>query len=99
MRLAPTPPDRRNTAAGRAYFVWDTDVSWEDFVGLLSSDDPEVADYWLARGLRDAKPDDMLELIALADIAAAWDRVAFRVGKQRAFWVWLLGKKGFDVAP
>ena len=99
MRTIPTPPERRDTAAGHAYFLWDTDVSWAGFVARLRSADRAEADYWLARALRDARPDDVLLVATLEDIAAAWPRVHHRLGRKRAFWAWLLQRKGLDVQP
>lgn len=97
MRTAPTPEHLRETPSGSAYFIWDTVVSWDEFVRRLRSEDQELADYWLARGLRDAKPDDMLELVTLSEIARAWPRIARRTGRRRAFWSWLLERTGHAV--
>lgn len=97
MLTMPTPPERRDTAAGHAYFLWDTDISWAEFEMRLRSDDQDEADYWLARALRDARPDDVLELVTLDDVASAWARISHRLGRRRAFWQWLLRRKGFDV--
>lgn len=52
--------------------------------------------YFLGKLLRQAKPDDALQLVTLAEIAAEWPRLAFQLGNQREFWSWLLQKKGFD---
>lgn len=71
MLTAPTPPDQRDTPQGHAYFLWDTNVSWHEFVARVRSTDQAEADYWLARALRDARPDDVVEVVTLADVAAA----------------------------
>jgi len=99
MLTAPTPPDQRDTPEGHAYFLWDTKVSWSDFVRRVRSVDQDEADYWLARALRDARPDDVVEVASLAEVADSWPRINHRLGRQRAFWHWLLTRKGFDVGP
>jgi len=81
------------------YFIWDVEVTWDEFVRLLHDPDPDTADYWLARGLRDAKPDDIVELVDFGRIAEAWPRIAHRLGRRREFWRWWLQQAGHAVDP
>lgn len=90
MKTAPTPDELRTDATGRPYFVWDVDVTWAEMVGHLRSEDDEIADYWLARVLRDAKPDDAIELVSWERIQRRWPHIEWRLGRQRAFWAWWL---------
>ncbi len=63
----------------------------------VSSNDPEEAAYWLARALRDAKPDDVLEWVDWATIFRLWPHAARYVGRRRPFWIWWLHRMGYDV--
>lgn len=97
MLRAPTPPERLVDARGRPYFLWDVDLTLEAFRAKLDDEDDDEAAYWLARALRDAKPDDVLEWVDWARIAELWPRAARHVGRQRPFWVWWLERKGYAV--
>lgn len=97
MIRAPTPRDRLVDADGRPYFVWDVDLTLEGWLQRIRSDDPDEAAYWLARALRDAKPDDVLEFVDWPDIARAWPRAARYVGEKRPFWRWWLKRMGHEV--
>ncbi len=90
MLRAPTPPDRLTDHRGRPYFIWDVDISLSDWLRAIRDPDAERADYWLARALRDAKPDDVLEWVSLDEIAQRWNGLAPFVGRQRGFWLWWL---------
>ena len=97
MLRAPTPPDRLVDARGRPYFLWDVDLTLDEFRARLRHEDLDEAAYWLGRALRDAKPDDVLEWIDWAEIAALWPRAKRYVGRRRDFWVWWLGQMGHAV--
>lgn len=94
--LSPTPPAALLDGQGRPYFLWDLDLSLEELRERLRSPDPAVRIHFLAKLLRQAKPDDALQLVTLAEIAWLWPQVAPVLGRQRDFWRWLLTKKGFD---
>ncbi len=98
MLRAPTPADRLTDARGRPYFLWDVDVTLADWLDRIHDPDRERADYWLARALRDAKPDDVLEWVTLPEIAARWSGLARYAGRRRAFWRWWLERTGHVVA-
>ena len=97
--LAPTPLERLCDANGRPYFLWDVDMSMDEWRALTESADPNERAYWMARALRDAKPDDALTFFALDDIVAIWPLAKRFIGRQRAFWVWYLGRMGHEVTP
>lgn len=97
MFRAPTPVERLTDARGRPYFLWDVDLTLEDWLRAIHDPDSERADYWLARALRDAKPDDVLEWVTLGEIARRWSGLAPFVGRQRAFWLWWLERTGHAV--
>ncbi|MEX1363001.1 MAG: hypothetical protein AB1Z98_07740 [Nannocystaceae bacterium] len=94
MLRAPTPPDQLVDARGRPYFLWDTELTLEDWLALVRGPDPDDAAYWLARALRDAKPDDVLELVDWDWIERDFTRMAPFLGRRRAFWAWWLTRLG-----
>lgn len=94
---APTPPEVLLDAEGRPYFLWDVQMSLEAYLEKLRSADEDEAAYWLARALRDAKPDDVLEWVDWPTIARLWPRAARFVGRRRPFWTWWLDRLGYEV--
>jgi len=87
--LAPTPRDKLCDAQGRPYFLWDCDVTLDEFTRKLEVRG-DTRDYWLCALLRQAKPDDVLTFVSLEDVREAWPRIGSRVGKAAAFWSWRL---------
>lgn len=69
-------------------------MTLEAWVERLRSSDPRERTYWLARALRDAKPDDALEYASLDEIASDWTLLAPHLGEKRGFWAWLLEFNG-----
>lgn len=88
--LNPTPPERLCDASGRPYFLWDADMTLGDFRAQLVDADPDVRAHAIGKLLRQARPDDALMLVSLADIRRDWARVLPYLGNRRAFWTWLL---------
>lgn len=88
--LHPTPQelllDRRN----RPYFLWDSDMTVDEFRERLRDPNPDVRAYFIAKLMRQAKPDDVFTFVSLATIREHRDRLNRHLGKQRAFWTWLL---------
>lgn len=89
--LNPTPKDRLCDAQGRPYFLWDLDIDIGRFRELLASADAQVRAHFIAKMMRQAKPDDVFEFVKLADIVRDWDLIMPQLGKRREFWSWLLG--------
>ena len=90
--LNPTPPEAWCDAQGRPYFLWDCDVTLARLHTLLRDDDRGVRAYWLAKAMRQAKPDDVLQLVSPGDILRDWDAVEPLLGSERAFWTWLVAR-------
>lgn len=97
MITTPTPPELLLGPDGSPYWLWDHPLPLEAYIAKLRSPDPEEAAYWLAKGLREAKPDDMMQLVSLAEVAAAWPRIERHLGRQRALWRWWLERAGHHV--
>lgn len=90
--LHPTPPDRRLDAKGRPYFLWDVDWTDERFRSELASADDDVRVELVAKLMRQAKPDDVFEYVSLDEVLRLWEQIVPRLGAQRPFWVWLVGR-------
>jgi hypothetical protein len=89
MHLAPTPLDRLVDQKGRPYFLWDVEMTLDRFLALLRDPDSDVRAYALGKLMRQAKPDDVLALVTLDEVDAAWPTVERYLGKSRPFWAWL----------
>jgi hypothetical protein len=88
--LNTTPPARMIDQQGRPYFLWDLEMSLEQFKEALRHQDPEVRAYFLGKLMRQAKPDDIFCFASLADIRGLWPKVVRYLGRSAAFWSWLL---------
>lgn len=95
--LCPTPPklllDRRN----RPYFLWDVDLTMDDFRERLRTGTREERGYWTGKMMRQAKPDDVFSFVTLAHIVDLWPEIDRYLGNSRAFWSWTLGMWGIRV--
>ena len=87
--LVPTPLDKVCDPAGRPYFLWDNELTLEEFRAKLHSGDPDERLYWTGVLLRQAKPDDAIVIAGRDAIAAAVPGLRGRLGAQEALWVWL----------
>ncbi len=92
--LNQTPYDQIADAAGQPYFVWDRPMMLAELESGIRHADVDVRVRYLARVMRDARPDDAFHFASAEEMAADWDRVAPLLGKQRPFWQWLLGLWG-----
>jgi hypothetical protein len=88
--LNPTPPDRLTDAQGRPYFLWDSDLTLEEFRRRLAGSDLEVRAYYAGKLMRQAKPDDVFTFLSAADMRALWPHLERYLGRTRPFWRWLL---------
>ena len=89
--LAPTPPDKLVDRQGRPYFLWDVDMTIDQFRAELADPDREVRAYMLGKLMRQAKPDDVFTFASLDQILDLWSDLERYLGKKREFWHWLLG--------
>ena len=88
--LAPTPPDRLVDAAGRPYFLWDEDMTLDEFRARLRDPDPAVRAFFLGKLMRQAKPDDVFSFVTLREVEDQLPAVEPYLGRSRAFWLWVL---------
>ena len=64
-RLNQTPLDVMLDEHSRPYFLWDSDLTLDSFRDRLRSPDPKIRGYYLAKLLRQAKPDDAFLFVSL----------------------------------
>ena len=90
--LNPTPPDKLLDGKGRPYFLWDTELTLQEFRELLVAGEPVVRAYAFGKLMRQAKPDDVLTLVSPEEIASLWPGLRRYLGRSEPFWDWLLSK-------
>jgi hypothetical protein len=88
--LARTPPNRLVDEKGRPYFLWDEDMTLEEFRARLCDPDPAVRAYFLGKLMRQAKPDDVFSFVTLREVQEQLAAVEPYLGRSRPFWLWLL---------
>ncbi len=81
-------------ATGQPYFVWDQRMTLDEFERGLRDGDPDVRARYVARLMRDARPDDVFAFVSLDEIGTLWTAVAPLLGRNRPFWQWLLARWG-----
>jgi hypothetical protein len=96
-RLFPTPPDKLVDAAGRPYFLWDTDMTLDQFRHLLRESSGEGRAYLVGKLMRQAKPDDVFSFVTVDAIVELWPLLERYLGRQRPFWQWLLRLWGCEL--
>jgi hypothetical protein len=88
--LNPTPTEKLCDRHGHPYFLWDVETTLDAFRAQLVHPDPDVRAHAIGKLMRQARTDDVLTLVSLAQIRADWERVLPYLGKRREFWVWLI---------
>ena len=88
--LNATPPEVLTDTGGRPYFLWDCDLTITEFEERLRDPDPAVQAYFVAKLMRQAKPDDVFQFVTLSKIRILWPTLVRYLGRARPFWSWLL---------
>ena len=88
--LAPTPRDVLVDQQGRPYFLWDVEMTLEEFEHALNDHESAARPYLIGKVMRQAKPDDALQFVSPQEIADLWTRIERYLGRTRPFWAWLL---------
>lgn len=88
--LSPTPRNLLTDPQGRPYFLWDMEMTLDDFERAINHDEPGNRAYLIGKLLRQAKPDDALQFVSPQQIADLWPAIERYLGKSRPFWDWLL---------
>lgn len=92
--LSPTPADRLVDPGRRPYFLWDCEMTIDEFRENLRSSSREGRAYLVGKLMRQARPDDVFEFVALAEIGDLWVDLERYLGKTREFWTWILKEWG-----
>jgi hypothetical protein len=87
--LNPTPAGLLTDASGRPYFLWDCDLTLEEFRRRLEDPDVEVRAYLVGKLMRQAKPDDVFTFVSPGVILDLWPRLVRYLGETRGFWTWI----------
>jgi len=90
--LAPTPRDRLVDPQGRPYFLWDMEMTLDEFERVVGDRTAAARPYLVGKMMRQAKPDDVLQFVSPQELADLWNDVERYLGKSREFWAWLLGE-------
>ena len=88
--LAPTPTERLLDPRGRPYFLWDVEMTLDQFKEQLAGSRLPVRAYLVGKMMRQAKPDDTLQFVSPQEIADLWNLLEKYLGHSRDFWSWLL---------
>jgi len=92
--LNPTPPERLTDRQGHPYFLWDSEMTLDEFRHGLQHPDLEIRAYLVGKLMRQAKPDDVFTFVTTPEIRALWPRLERYLGKTHDFWTWLLDAWG-----
>lgn len=96
--LNPTPDAWLVDAQGRPYFLWDLDLTLDEFRRALADPDPTVRGWMAGKLLRQAKPDDVFRFLTVRQIRELWPHAERHLGRSREFWDWLLREWERDAA-
>lgn len=88
--LSTTQPEALTDRRGRPYFLWDCDLTVAQLQDRLRDPNPDVRAYFMAKLMRQAKPDDVFTFVTLAEVRESWPRISRYLGQSQPFWIWLL---------
>lgn len=74
----------------RPYFLWDEELTVRELRQALHGQDESERMRLLAKLLREARDDEVWQLITPSEVAAALPRIAHRLGRRRVFWEFLI---------
>lgn len=75
------------------YFNWDAPVTNAAVRRALAEGTEADKVFWIARILREARYPDVWRYVALRrDVLPRWDELKRQLGRQRAFWEFLIGR-------
>jgi hypothetical protein len=72
------------------YFIWDHEITYRQLREKLQSSDPDERALWMARVMREARYQDVFQLLQLDDVLALFPHIERHLGRMRAFWIWLI---------
>jgi hypothetical protein len=95
--LVPTHPDDLVDASGRPYFLWDCEMTLDEFERRLREEGRGGRAYLVGKLMRQAKPDDVFSFVSVDEIVDLWPDLQRYLGRHEEFWRWLLEFWGCDL--
>jgi hypothetical protein len=74
----------------KPYFLWDVPIGEAELRERLRDRDPDTRAQWEARVMREARFDDVWGYVSLDDVLRDWQHIRRHLGRQRAFWAFLI---------
>lgn len=72
------------------YFLWDEPITMGELRRRLASGDAETRARWAGKVMREARYDETIALLPLAQILADYPLIRRHLGRRRRFWDYLL---------
>lgn len=72
------------------YFLWNENTTVEELRRILHDETEPVRVAYMARIMREARYADVWTFLTLHDVVSHWPALQPRLGRQRAFWEYLL---------
>ena len=88
--LAPTPHHLLVDQQGRPYFLWDIEMTLDEFKRAIADHESPARPYLIGKMMRQAKPDDALQFVSPQEMADVWPLIERYLGRTRRFWAWLI---------
>jgi len=88
--LNQTTADEMVDAGGRPYFLWDVEMSLDEFVEALRSGGDVERAYLIGKLMRQARHDDVFLFVTLGEIKLLWPMLEKYLGSSMGFWRWLV---------
>ena len=92
--LNQTTADEIVDAGGRPYFLWDVEMSLEEFVEALRTGGERERAYLIGKLMRQARRDDVFLFVPIGEIKSLWPLLEKHLGSSMGFWKWLLEAVG-----
>ena len=70
--------------------MWDCEVTLPQLRGFVTASDDDQRVYWIAKVMRQAKPDDAISIVGVSPMRELWTRIAPTLGRVHDFWDWYL---------
>lgn len=83
--LSPTLPESLMDVRGRPYFLWDCDLTVAELTARLCDPNPDGGAYFVAKLMRQAKPDDVFQFVTLGTVRELWPWLVRYLGQSRPF--------------
>ena len=74
------------------YFLWDEPLSLDDLRRRLAGNDEEERVRLTAKVMREARFDEVVRLVPVAEIVADYPRLRRNLGRRLAFWDFLIAE-------